>query len=334
VNYSDDYLREVLPSMDPPLNEVPRPVLSEFESLFDDQLYRGEMGEYRARSVKWTYAVFEQLRLGNYEIDSFRRPPFFGSILDLGIGLFGQMSFGLFDPEFEQRGYGLIVATRLPSDYPGPETEFGSVVFRRLDKRFPIILRRMETELHALDGPWNGTSAAWARDSGYPPSWGFLTSGHVVSGIGVGGNVPLASGGMGKLNTTLHPPIDAAFVVAAPPSRAEQKRFSALSMIAFPAAGLPVDVIAKSGPAARHVVGVTNSMGVLNTSYFGIQVFLDQPCQPGDSGSLIKTSSGDAVALYSGAMRGATHNGLTNQTLGLGQHFEQALLRLNVSAFG
>ena len=106
-----------------------------------------------------------------------------------------------------------------------------------------------------------------------------------------------------------------------------------MTTISFPAAGLPVDIVTSAGPQARHVVGVTNSFGVINTSYFGVQVFLDLPCSPGDSGSLVQTATGDAVALYSGALRGANYNNLTNQTLGLGQHFEQAAQQLGVSAF-
>jgi hypothetical protein len=53
----------------------------------------------------------------------------------------------------------------------------------------------------------------------------------------------------------------------------------------------------------------------------------------GDSGSLVRTPTGEAVALYSGAQFGSTYNGLTNQTLGLAQHFEQALYALGVSAW-
>jgi hypothetical protein len=190
----------------------------------------------------------------------------------------------------------------------------------------------MLTTLHAPAQPANANSACWARDIASPSTWGFLTSGHAVSGVAQGAAVPLVGGHSGTLEISRHPPVDAAFVSTAAPTRPKPQSLRAFSTVNFPAAGLPVEVVTATRVEQRHAVAVQNSMGVFNTWYFGIQVFFDQPCAPGDSGSLVRTAGGEAVALYSGDLRGATYNN-PNQTLGLGQHFQQALNALGVSAW-
>ena len=141
----------------------------------------------------------------------------------------------------------------------------------------------MLTTLHAPAQPTNAYSACWARDVATRSTWGFLTSGHAVSGLAAGDAVPLAGGQSGTLEISGHPPIDAAFVSAAAPKGPKPHSLRAFSAINFPAAGLPVEVVTASRVEQRHAVAVQNSMGVINTSYYGIQVFFDQPCLPGDS---------------------------------------------------
>lgn len=198
---------------------------------------------------------------------------------------------------------------------------------------FPAIARLTQTTLHTPARPSNANSACWARDNASPQTWGFLTSGHAVNGIAPGGATPLHGGHTGALMISRHPPVDAAFVATAAPKSSKLQPLLPLSTINFPAAGLPVEVCAANSVQHRHAVAVQSSMGVYNTWYFGIQVFFDRPCTSGDSGSLVRTPSGDAVALYSGELQGANYNNLTAQTLGLGQHFQQALNALGVSAW-
>jgi hypothetical protein len=331
MEYSNAYLREVLPSESPAETAVPDQVMAELSSLLDDgERTEGDDRFLVLRSTMWTYAAFEQMRLGNYELDLdyFPFPPQHWVGKEAMIG-----HFGLFDPVFEKPGYGLILDSVWPESFAPTERGLGRVHFRQLGKSFPVIQRHTETVLHAPNSPANCHSACWARDNNSASSWGFMTSGHAVAGAGLGCSIPLSNVGSGILARSQHPPVDAAFVSTPPPNRRELRLLKNLSAIRFPAAGLAVEVETPGGPQPRHVVSVFNSLGVINTSYFGIQVFLDNSCQSGDSGSLIRTAAGDAVALYSGELRGATHNGITNQTLGLGQHFEQALHSLDVSAY-
>jgi hypothetical protein len=329
MEYSDDYLQSVMPADDPPTEAVPAAVMGELGRLDFYEEY-SPSGALVRRSTMWTYAVFEQRRLGNYvweqsDSDSYQhlRDDFDDPSLE----------FGLFDPKFEEPGYGLIFPMAASKVYPAP-FRIGRIWFPNLKQSFPVMARMMFTTLHAPARPTNANSACWARDNAAPHSWGFITSGHAVSGVPLGGATPLAGGHAGILMASRHPPVDAAFVATAPPKRRMKTHpLTPFSTINFPAAGLPVEIITNGGTQQRHAVDVTNSMGVFNSSYYGIQVFLDNPCVPGDSGSLVRTPLGEAVALYSGAQFGSTYRGQTNQTLGLAQHFEQAVYALGVSAW-
>jgi hypothetical protein len=334
MRYSDSYLREVVPPEDPPPGQVPPPVVAELDRLSDRPSSSDGLSETYRRSVRWTYAVIEQYRLGNYIWDQFYDLNYPWQLFGGETRVLSPIQFGLFDPDFEGPGYGLIIA--------GPPTQFrprpgriGTIRFPNLyDRSFGVIARMMLTTLHAPAQPATANSACWAQDNASPSTWGFLTSGHAVTGVAQGAAVRLAGGGQpGKLEISRHPPVDAAFVSTTAPRRPKHQPLLALSTINFPAAGLPVEVVTAKRVEPRHAVAVQNSMGVFNTWYFGIQVFFDRACTAGDSGSLVRTASGDAVALWSGELRGATLNNLTNQTLGLGQHFQQALYALRVSAW-
>jgi len=332
MRYSDEYLREAVPPIDPPFGEVPPAVVAELNRLSDDLSSSEGPAEIYRRSVRWTYAVIEQYRLGNYIweqfYDLFPWQFFCGEAR-----LLPPIQVGLFDPDYEASGFGVIIPAP-PTQYQTQPGRIGTIRFPNLDNRsFVVMARMMLTTLHAPPQPANANSACWARDVASPTTWGFLTSGHAVSGVAQGAAVSLAGGHSGTLEISRHPPVDAAFVSTAAPTRPKPQSLRAFSTVNFPAAGLPVEVVTATQVEQRHVVAVQNSMGVFNTWYFGIQVFFDQPCAPGDSGSLVRSTAGEAVALYSGDLRGATYNSLTNQTLGLGQHFQQALNALGVSAW-
>jgi hypothetical protein len=331
MRYSDEYLREVVPPIDPPSEEVPPAVVAELNRLFDELPSSDGPTEVYRRSARWTYAVFEQYRLGNYIWEQFYDLlpwQLFGG----EARLLPPIQFGLFDPEYEESGFGVIIACP-PTKFLARPGRIGTIRFPRLERAFVVMARMMLTTLHAPPQPANANSACWARDIASPSTWGLLTSGHAVSGLAQGAAVPLASGLLGTLEISRHPPVDAAFVSTAAPTHPKPQSLRAFSTVNFPAAGLPVEVVTAIRVEQRHAVAVQDSMGVFNTWYFGIQVFFDQPCAPGDSGSLVRSAAGEAVALYSGDLRGATYNSLTNQTLGLGQHFQQALNALGVSAW-
>lgn len=305
MDYSDDYLRSVLPERDPPSDRVPAEVEREIEG------WRGpHEGEPAVRSARWTYAVFEEIRALQYRIDG----------LPVALSA-ARMSVGLLDPKYEKSAFGIII------DVPkGLGGHLGRVDFPRLDQGFDLWGRSLPITTHAPIHPVGATSAAWACANA-TAAWGVITAGHAVAGHRAGTPVSLANGSRGALLKSYHPPIDAAFVglaaAAAPPPG-----LTALALRSFPAAGQAMDVHAQSGAVGRAVVSVTDTRGVINTRYMPIIVFLDLPLQPGDSGSLVTGSNGDAVAIYTAEMTDGS-----GQQIGLAQHFEQAMLALDATAF-
>ena len=244
MEYSDDYLQSVMPAEDPPSEAIPAAVMEELGRLDFYEEYGFPSGVLVRRSTMWTYAVFEQRRLGNYVWEQLGFPayPFHrDDMSELSV------QFGLFDPEFEGRGYGLIFAMAASEIFPRPFL-IGRVGFPNLKRSFPVMARMMFTTLHAPARPANANSACWARDNAAPHSWGFITSGHAVSGVPLGGATPLAGGHTGALMVSRHPPIDAAFVAAAAPKRTKKMGpLTPFSTINFPAAGLPVEIITSGG---------------------------------------------------------------------------------------
>ena len=208
MQYSDTYLQEVLPPSDPPSEEVPPAVLAELDQLRADEARLSELPQVYQRSVRWTYAIFGQLRLGNYIWET----------LDGSVATNSPVQVGLFDPKHEGSGYGLIFAAAPNKLQPTPR-QIGTIRFPRLNRSFPAMARMVFTILHAPARPWNANSACWARDAATPQTWGFLTSGHAVSLFAPGDAVPLASGDAGILKFCRYPPVDAAFIATAAPKR-------------------------------------------------------------------------------------------------------------------
>lgn len=95
MRYSDADLQAFLPTEDPPADETPPAVVDELDRLRSDETHSGSPGILIRRSTVWTYAAFEQYRLGNYiwedldAADWTERQP---------------VAFGLFDEEFEEKG--------------------------------------------------------------------------------------------------------------------------------------------------------------------------------------------------------------------------------------
>jgi len=87
--------------------------------------------------------------------------------------------------------------------------------------------------------------------------------------------------------------------------------------------GQSVTIAASAGVAQRSVVTVTDTLGVINDPYHPIKVYLDQPCQPGDSGALVDSGANEGAGIYLGAMSNATVLGQPGQTVGFAQHLEQ-----------
>ncbi|MBO9502546.1 hypothetical protein [Brevundimonas sp. A19_0] len=319
MNYSDDYLRRVLPEQEPPAEHVPPEVDEEIKGWIErDEI---ESKALIARSTRWTYAIANELRLNQVEVD-WRHYPYwpFNDPLQL---LRDPLAIGLFDPDTEDKGFGLVL--HLP---PGTEVIRGhaaEVRFPRLRTTVPLRFREAIYEDHHPIHPALGTSAAWARCD-TTGLWGVMTAGHVVRTMGPGRTVPFENGAAGRLMRSCFPHVDCAFVLTDAPPQPP----TLLSTRRFAAAGHRVTVECKSGSQPRTVTEVETNMHMVSVRSYDIKVFLDEALSHGDSGALVKTTTNEAVGIYLGALATpAVPTGLAGRAL----NFEQALYALGVTAY-
>tara|TARA_R110002167_G_scaffold135138_1_gene321481 strand:- start:1279 stop:2256 length:978 start_codon:yes stop_codon:yes gene_type:complete len=320
VEYSDDYLREVLPEGNPPSELVPRELEVELSSIRERS--EGDW-ELIARSARWTHAMFSELGSGQFILSRFRFPyPWEEGFFSL-TELVRQLAIGLFDPSLERKGFGLIAT--LPA-WEGPSFHVvAEIKFPRLRQIFPLVFRHALIEPHALQHPHLGTSACWAQCR-TSRQWGILTSGHVVGGNGIGFSVPMASGQNGALIRSFYQPVDAAFVDIH--SKPDQPTL--LPYLRFPAAGQSVIIQTKAGALQRRIVAPMNASNVYHTREFAVLVQMDKPCEMYDSGALVSLPSGEAVGIYKGKCE--TEDTAT-PIVGLIQSMQQATYALNVDPF-
>lgn len=319
MEYSDGYLREFLPDEDPVPDLLPIEVNEEIATWIErDEL---EDRALVARSTRWTYAMFNELRLNQIEID-WRGPPFWWPWFLL-TGPFKQPAIGLFDRKSEEPGFGLIM--EIPATDDLQTMVVARVKFPRLNATFPLLLRQVSYDDHALAHPVGATSAAWVKCN-TSAIWGILTAGHAVGGTAPGRPIALASGGTGALVRCYHPPIDAAFVQTANNPTATAR----LPIRRFPATGNTVVVEIQSGGVSRKVVHVDSAMGVVKTRTYAVQLFIDQPCSPGDSGALVRTTSGEACGVYLGSVKTSV---VPTELAGRALNFEQATFALDITAY-
>ena len=319
MEYSDTYLRDLLPRESPPYELIPGDVVDEVERWGD---FMGEDRDLLSRSTFWTYAIFSELELGRYRSEMFyerflRDFPWAPLVRSLDLE---RISFGLFDKETEANGLGLIIdAPR----WPGPEFVIvDEISFPYLhEAKFPLAIRQSEIGLH-VDHPSGSTSACWAQCK-TTSLWGVLTAGHAIGGNRPGRPVAMASGNMATLGRSYFQPVDAAFVITPEPNH----KLASLPVLSFGAMGMPVTIDCQSGPVSRTIVEVQNNCGQLNTRQVGICLYLDRPVAKGDSGALIRVRSGEAVGIYRGSLKAPS---ATSGLRGLAQNFEQAIFALDV----
>src|SRR5262249_25429690 len=156
----------------------------------------------------------------------------------------------------------------------------------------------------------NSSSACWAKDNTQVGEWGFLTCRHALFNVLTGARVPLSGGGTGKVRKA-PATVDAAFITTNhPPASVNPLRVATAAT-----AGQSVNVATATGIVARKVVDTTNTFGVIRDPYHPIKVYLNQPCQPGDSGSLVLLTPNVGFGIYLGELSGATVGGHPGQTL-------------------
>lgn len=318
MQFSPDYLRQVLPPGDPPPALVPEQVRLAIQSqLFSAGQKDPELID---RCARWTYAIFSEIDQGFAVPFSVDLPPWLAAP---GWRLLSP-AVGVLDPSYEAHAFGLVIQLSLVKSMV-----LGEVRFPRLgpSASFPLALRAVTEDLHAVPTLANASSCCWAEDNSTRGLWGFLTCRHAVNGIPTGAKVSLQGGGTGQVQRKAPPSVDAAFVSTTAPSAT----VAALPVTRWATAGQSVDVVVASGAVRRSVVDVTNTLGVVADHNCPINVYIDQPCQPGDSGSLVVLPSGRGLGIYRGSLSGATIAGVIGQTVGFAQHLEQAVLVLNVA---
>jgi hypothetical protein len=234
-------------------------------------------------------------------------------------------AIGVLDQDFEGQGFGLIVMARPPVS----SGINGLIMFPRLAQTsFPVAIRSLYEEAHSPPALPNAASACWAEDRTTPGKWGLLTCRHALSGVAVGAQVTLSTGATARIDRKADPTIDAAFLTTTAPQNPTK-----MNLLRYPVPGQSVTVAASAGAAQRSVVTVTDTLGVINDPYHPIKVYLDQPCQPGDSGALVDSSANEGTGIYLGAMSNATVAGQSGQTVGFAQHLEQAIEILDLVPF-
>lgn len=311
MEYSDEYLREQLPPEDPPREYIPADVEAEIQSWIEKTDIKDP--NLISRSVRWTHTIFSELGLGNFNLTGPFIPPWRHWPWSMLTPTFGQsINVGLYDPKLETAGFGLSV------DVPGWEGPAFDIVarihFPRLKRAFEFAVRKIRVELHAPPNPTNATTTCWAQCN-QSKQWGIITAGHAVTSRGPGYLVPLDNGSNGTSNKNYWQPVDAAFVTTPMTPNAP----TPLSILNFPAAGLPVLVACKTGAQARTIVGAGNTLGFFKTATFSVLFFLDQPCKAGDSGALVHLTTGQASGIYVGAQPSPDTGGNSGRVQSLAQ---------------
>jgi hypothetical protein len=331
MEYSIDDVREHLPSEDPPIKWVPRDVINEIARW--PEAMQGDDGGLTARATRWTYAIFAELDFGHFTFESGGTPFWRAFWRDGEFRRFyhGELSpsFGLFDKKSEASGIGVIIDVSerwrhiLLLDR-GFEI-VGNLVFPRLNnQKFPLAIRCSEIDLHVAH-PQCATSACWANCNQNNSFWGVLTAGHAVPRRN-GGSVPMRTGASASVARNYYQPVDAAFVKTSAPSGPTHP----LGVLSFPAMSMAVTLHCQSGNTTRTIVDVTTNCGVTHTRRIGIRFCMDQPASPGDSGALVTAANGDAVGIYTGAMKVP---GPPPGVRGHAQNFEQAVYALDVTPY-
>ena len=122
MEFSLNYLQEVLPPTDPPLELIPPQILDEYPETED------ESDEIRLtrRSARWTYAIFSEIRGGYYSQVQGSKP--FGGLdgrnshfFQLVYPRWREMSVGVFDRQYEGSGFGLIATVPFAAELPFSE---------------------------------------------------------------------------------------------------------------------------------------------------------------------------------------------------------------------
>jgi hypothetical protein len=233
------------------------------------------------------------------------------------------VTYGFADTEFEEDAFAALAYTA-PSTPELDETvslegQFAARV-KVSNLVFPVFVRPSLWEFHIPElHPASGTATCWAKSM--KPSLqkkvGLLTAKHVVGPRILGNPISLTKG-IGKLIDVAPEGIDAALIQV--PKGSVPHRMHPFSAQTFIPQFMDVQVYGRqSGVFQTKVIEVTPSRGTLAYT-IPLRVFLNNPGQPGDSGSLVLNADAEGVGIYMGSVAN-----LASQRLeGFCQHLKQA----------
>jgi hypothetical protein len=190
--------------------------------------------------------------------------------------------------------------------------------------QFPVQVQR---PIEVLDSPLvlpvDGSAGCWAtsRVSKAQRGPGLLTAKHVVEGA-IGGQVPLSDGTFAEILDTAPDGIDAALV-----STREMVGQCKLNVQQLVAPWADVEFVgAVSGINRTKIKQITDTRGILGSSYLPCRIFLAKPGRRGDSGALVRDAATKAaVGIYMGGLKDPA-----GTAEGIAQHMYQVQLIMDL----
>lgn len=349
MEYSRSDVRRALDSADVPedlaLRAAPAAVLNSLEGrrrriirYWEDLDRRrdGEPGEdaareFRAvtRSTLLTYAFVSEIQDGETILDRVPGVPLGAELNDV-IRAFGAV--GLIQQRGAESPPVLGVTLYLPDDVDDGfwflqrrrDDRPLRVSFPRLRTSLPLVVVRVERELHGAPNLVGATTTCYAMRGNVP---GIIVAGHSVVNSRPGDLLGLDDGSHGYLGLSRYQPIDAAFIELP----YALSHLSDLPVVDYPTVGDDVIVQTRGGGQHRQVAQVSNTIVSPNFSDYPIVLYLDRGCSRGDSGALIRLDrTGEAVGIYTGTHR--RRDPRIPEALGIAQNMAQAVYALDVQA--
>ena len=236
-----------------------------------------------------------------------------------GIQGYQETAIGLFDPDTEGVGFGIILIGSVGGDSSGHLAYHRDLIVPVDDHHFPVRIRRIQREEHiGVPNPDGGTGACYgvsresATDSIGP---GIVTAKHVV-GSNIGEEIDLSCLCPGKIIDIAPDGIDCALVKS---DCAHTRQLLAPLKLVPPWMPAYMDG-ARTGYSETQVTAVTNTMGVFSSSHLPIRIYLADSGLGGDSGALVVNPDVDRpIGIYMGA-----YNNPAGQSGGFAQHIYQA----------
>jgi hypothetical protein len=226
-------------------------------------------------------------------------------------------------------GYVFGAAVQLPAIKNGPPQIIRVVRSEKLS--FPVVLNFSAIEFHVANPSGSiGTGACWARSKKAairPSHEGILTAAHIFDGVPLLTQVGMSLPGPWYLGDRGECKIDAAIIVQ---TDCIPYLTSSLQVENYPIANQTVTFSGVgSGASVQAQIQHSAPNGTHLTQLHPLRLYLDKGGVPGDSGALVRNSSGAGVGIYIGKVPILG----THTYYGVAQLLSQAQYALNVDLY-